>query len=118
MSSNIKVQRVCKYCGNAFEARKTTTQTCSDACAKRLYKAKKRGEKIEQSNAETKTQVEMPITNLKAKEFLSVKDVATLIGCSRQTVYTLINSGKLKGVNVKVKKTIIPRAELDKLFSI
>lgn len=58
-----------------------------------------------------------PIEDLKAKEFLSVREAAKLIGCCRQTVYTLVNSGKIKGANIKIKKTIIPRTEINKLFS-
>ena len=47
-----------------------------------------------------------------------MRDVAKLIGCSRQTAYTLINSGRLKSVNIKVKKTIVRRADLEKLFEL
>jgi excisionase family DNA binding protein len=116
MSSNIKVQRICKSCGKEFTARTTVTKACSDYCAKRLYKAKKRNEKVEASNTETKEIKIRPIEELKAKEFLSVRDVSKLIGCSRQTVYTLINYGRLKGVNILEKKTIVKRSELEKLF--
>jgi excisionase family DNA binding protein len=116
MSSNIKVQRICQQCGNEFTARKTTSKTCSDNCAKLLYKARKRAGKIEASNKDTQHIKAQPMEPLKAKEFLSVRDVAKLIGCSRQTVYTLINSGNLKAANIKVKKTIVKRSDLDRLF--
>lgn len=116
MSSNIKIQRICKHCGNEFTARTTTTQYCGDPCSKRAYKARLRSSKIEESNKETQRIKTKPVEELKAKEFLSVREASKLIGCSRQTVYTLINTGRLKGVNIKVKKTIIQRSELDKLF--
>ena len=116
MSSNIKVQRICQHCGKEFTARTTVTKACSDYCAKRLYKAKQKAGKIEASNNETQAIKAKPIEEIKAKAFLSVRDAAKLIGCSRQTVYTLINTGKLHGVNIKVKKTIIPRSEIDRLF--
>lgn len=116
MSSNIQVQRICQQCGNEFTARTTVTKTCSDNCAKKLYKAKQKAKKVEASNTETRQIKTRPIEELKAKEFLSVRDAAKIIGCSRQTVYTLINTGKLKGVNIKLKKTIIPRSEIDGLF--
>jgi len=116
MSSNIKIQRICKHCGNEFTARTTTTQYCGDTCSKRAYKARLRSTKIEESNKQTQRIKTKPIEELKVKEFLSVRDAAKLIGCSRQTVYALINTGRLKGVNIKVKKTIIQRSELDKLF--
>ncbi|WP_229599746.1 helix-turn-helix domain-containing protein [Runella slithyformis] len=53
---------------------------------------------------------------LKVREFLSVQQVSKLIGCSRQTVYELINSGKLHAVNLKEKKTIVRRSDIDRLF--
>lgn len=116
MSSNIRLQRICQHCGKEFTARTTVTKYCSDTCAKRAYKAKERQEKIESSNRQTKRIKEHPIEELKSKEFLTVTQVSKLIGCSRQNVYNLINSGKLKATNILVKKTIVKRCDLDKLF--
>jgi excisionase family DNA binding protein len=117
MSSNIQIQRVCEHCGNDFTARTTVTRFCSDACAKRAYKARQKAAKIEKSNVETRQIKSRHIDEIKAKEFLSVRDAAKLIGCSRQTFYTLINTGRINAVNIKIKKTIIPRSEINKLFS-
>ena len=117
MSSNIKVQRICQHCGGEFTARTTVTRYCSDDCAKRAYKARKRAEKVAKSNKETFQIIAQPIEDIKAKEFLSVRETSKLIGCSRQTVYTLINSGQLKAKNILKKKTIIRRTEIDRLLS-
>jgi excisionase family DNA binding protein len=116
MSSNIQVQRICQQCGKEFTARTTVTRYCSDTCAKLAYKARQRATKIEATNKETKSIKARPMEDLKAKEFLSVRDVSKLIGCSRQTVYDLIKSGRLKAVNIKVKKTVIQRADINNLF--
>jgi excisionase family DNA binding protein len=116
MSSNIKIQRICQHCGNEFTARTTVTQYCSDTCSKKAYKARLRAGKVEQSNKETQRIKKQPIEELKAKEFLSVTQVSKLIGCSRQNVYNLINTGKLKATNILLKKTIVKRSDLDKLF--
>lgn len=118
MSSNIKIQRICQFCGNEFTARTTVTQYCSDVCAKRAYKARTKATKIEKSNSETRQIKTKPIEELKAKEFLNIRQTSLLIGCSRQTIYTLINTGKLKAVNIKIKKTIVSRSEINKLFGI
>ena len=107
MSSNIQIQRICKYCSGEFIARTTVTQYCSDNCSKRAYKARLRTSKIEASNRETKQIKAKPIKDLKAREFLSVSQVSKLIGCSRQTVYNIINNGKLRAVNILQKKIII-----------
>lgn len=116
MSSNIELQRICGYCGKEFTARTTVTKCCSDDCAKRAYKARKRAEKIDVSIAETQLLRKKPIEDLKTREFLTVMQVSNLIGCSKQNVYKLINTGKLKATNVLIKKTIVKRSEIDKLF--
>lgn len=120
MSSNISIQKVCEYCGKDFTAKTTVTRCCSDDCAKKAYKARKRAEKINASiiQAEEKKQKKVkPIEDLKEKEFLNVTQVSRLIGCSRQNVYKLINSGKLKASNILEKKTIVKRQDLELLLN-
>lgn len=116
MSSNIQVQRICQHCGKEFIARTTVTKFCGDACAKRAYKARQKVGKIEASNSETRLIKNRPIEEIKAREFLTVTQVSKLIGCSRQNVYKLINTGKLRATNILKKKTIVKRSELDNLF--
>lgn len=116
MSSNIQVQRICQHCGAEFTARTTVTKYCSHRCGSLANKAKKRAEKIQKSNTEIKQIKSRPIEELKVKEFLTVRDVSSLLGCSRQNVYKLINTGKLKATNILEKKTIVRRCDLDKLF--
>jgi len=117
MTSYIKVQRICKQCGAEFTARTTATQYCSPACSKRAYKARKREEKVEACNEETRQaqpkSSELNSPPVEEREFLSVSQVAKLIGCSRRNVYYLIKMGRLKAVNIMEKKTIIRRSDLD-----
>jgi excisionase family DNA binding protein len=117
MSSKIRINKICQYCEKEFEARKTTSKTCSDHCAKMLYKTKKRTEKIEIANAETLAIKAKPIEELKVKEFLTVKDVATLLNCSLRSVYYYIESGNIKAVNLGQRITRVKRSEIDKLFA-
>ena len=116
MSSNIQVQRVCQYCGNDFTARTTVTQFCSDTCSKRAWKEKRRAEKIEASNKETQRIKTQPIEELKAKEFLTVREVARLLNCSLRSAYYYIGSGNIKAVNLGQRITRVKRSEIDKLF--
>lgn len=116
MSSNIEIERICQHCNKDFIAKTTVTRYCSDDCAKRAYKARKRAEKIGVSVAEIQRIRQKPIEDLKAREFLTVMQVSKLIGCSKQNVYKLINTGKLKATNILIKKTIVKRSEIDKLF--
>ncbi|WP_209399827.1 helix-turn-helix domain-containing protein [Pseudozobellia sp. WGM2] len=117
MSSNIKVQRICLYCEEEFTARTTKTKYCSHKCNSRHYKAKTKNIKIDNSNKETINKVLFPIEQLKAKEFLTVKDVATLLNSSTRTVYRLIEQGEIKAVNIAERKTLVKRTDLDSLFT-
>ncbi|MEP3209550.1 MAG: helix-turn-helix domain-containing protein [Maribacter sp.] len=116
MSSNIRIQRICMHCGEGFIAKTTVTKYCGDTCAKRAYKARKKAEKIESSNHETKLIISKPIEELKAKEFLSVRDVSILLGCSIRTTYRLINDGTIKATNLAERMTRVRRSELNKLL--
>ncbi|WP_292901693.1 helix-turn-helix domain-containing protein [Nonlabens sp.] len=117
MSSNIRVQRICQHCNTEFTARTTVTKYCSHNCGRLVNKAKKRAEKLQQSNTETYQIKNKSIDVLKSKEFLTVSDVSKLVGCSRQNIYKLINNGKLTATNILEKKTIVRRCDLDKLFT-
>ena len=116
MSSKIEVQRICQHCGNEFTARTTVTRFCSHRCNSSAHKQKVRAGKVEQSNKETQQKKNQPIEILKAKEFLTVRDVATLLNSSLRTVYRLIEQGNIKAVNIAHRKTLIKRSDLDKLF--
>ena len=116
MSSNIKVQRICQHCGTEFTARTTVTKYCSHRCGSLANKAKKRAEKVQKSNTETKQIKTKPIEELKAKEFLTVREVARLLNCSVRSAYYYIESGTIKAVNLGQRITRVKRSEIDKLF--
>ncbi|WP_247236423.1 helix-turn-helix domain-containing protein [Telluribacter sp. SYSU D00476] len=115
MSSTIRINRICEFCGAEFTARTTVTGYCSDPCRKRAYKARKRGEKVETSHQQTKAVKDRPMEAIKAREFLSIADTAALVGISRRTLYRVIER---KGIQVgKVgSRTIIRRSDIDRLF--
>ena len=115
MSSNIEVQRICKYCGKEFTARTTQTRFCSHTCNNKAYKANIKSLKVELSNKETQRIISQPIEELKAKPFLSIAETCKLLGISRRTVYRLLERGELKAGKAG-KRTIIQRSEIDKLF--
>jgi len=116
MSSKIEVQRICQYCGKEFTARTTVTRYCSDTCSKRAYKARLKVSKIEASNNETQRIKNQPIEELKAKEFLTVREVARLLNCSVRSAYYYIESGTIKAVNLGQRITRVKRSDIDKLF--
>lgn len=117
MSSNIEVTRICQHCNKEFTAKTTVTKFCSEQCGKRNYKLRQKQAKINKSETETQLirneRILPPTKDLSNQEFLSVSEVGQLIGCSRQNVYKLINSGKLIASNPLERKTIIKRSDVD-----
>ena len=64
MSSNLKIKRICAWCGKEFIAQKTTTACCSKQCANALYKKRKRDEAIKANNQVVEKKIEeKPIVN-------------------------------------------------------
>ena len=116
MSSNIKVQTICQPCGNEFTARTTTTLYCSNRCSSAAYKARQMAGKVEESNKQTQRIKNQPIEELKAKEFLTVREVARLLNCSVRSAYYYIENGTIKAVNLGQRITRVKRSEIDKLF--
>ncbi|WP_313100558.1 helix-turn-helix domain-containing protein [Epilithonimonas sp.] len=120
MSSNISIQKVCEYCGKDFTAKTTVTRCCSDDCAKKAYKARKRAEKI--NNAievvEVKKQKKFnTIEDLREREFLTAKEVSILLNCSVRSVYYYISNGIIEATNLGNRLTRIKRSNIDKLFN-
>lgn len=116
MSSNIRLQKTCQFCGERFTAKTTVTQFCSDDCAKRAYKKRKRDEKVE---AAIKQETEKTLYNptISQKEFLTIDEACQLINASRWTIYRLIDKGELKAGKVG-RNTRIPRTAINELFKL
>ncbi len=115
MSSNIRVTRICQECGNDFIAKTTVTKYCGDRCAKRAYKARKRAEKIAASDQATVEEIERPLVELQAKEFLSIKEACRLLGVSRTTMWRLTKTGRIKTAKMG-RRIIIKKDDLKELF--
>ena len=116
MSSNIRIQRICQHCGNEFTAQRITSHYCSHKCNNAAYKAKLRNAKVDRNNKKIERVKRRPIDSLKTKEFLTVRDVATLLNFSTRTTYRLIKQGRVKGVNLAQRKTLVRRSDIDTLF--
>lgn len=106
---------ICRFCGDEFIAKTTVTQYCSDNCAKRAYKKRKRDEKLR--NADNKAREPINFTpDLNRKQFLSLIDAARLLGVSRWTVQRMLADGRLKSTKFGQRR-IISRTDIDNLFN-
>ena len=97
-------------------AKTTVTKYCGDVCAKRAYKDRKRKEKIDSSVQQTATQVQLPVLELQAKEFLSIQETCQLLGISRTTLWRTIKKGRLKTASTG-GRVIIRKRDLESLFN-
>ena len=113
MSSNIRIEKTCLYCGELFIARTTVTKYCSHICSRRAYKKRQRQAKL-QAVAATSTEA-LPEHSIHAKNFLSVQETCRLLGISRWTVYRMIARKQLKTAKLG-RRIIIKKEDLDTLF--
>lgn len=116
MSSNIKITRICQFCGAEFTARTTVTKYCSHACASRAYKQRTRNQNMEKSVAETVQIISVKKTEIQAKEFLTINEASELLNVSRWTISRAIAADRLKAVRMG-RRVIIRRKDIDELFT-
>jgi excisionase family DNA binding protein len=115
MSSNIRIARICEQCGNDFEARKTTSKTCSDRCAKQAYKARQRAAKIDTVAQQVAGIKAKPVDNLQAQTYLTIDESAKLVRVSRRTLYRMNERGELPFTKIS-RRTVISRSDIEQLF--
>lgn len=113
MSSNIKIERICEWCGNRFMAQTTVTRFCSKRCSEHSYKERMRQKKMALSNMETSQ------SNLdrksKEKDFLTPTETAQYLGVCRTYIYDSINRGKIKVTRIG-RKTLISKSDIQAMF--
>lgn len=107
------IERRCSWCGKVFIAHSHGNRYCSERCkssAKRLRERRKN----QTSNPvkDTLPEVEM----LGTKPFLSPKEVAILFAVSLPTIYRYMADGVIKALKMTNNRTVIRRADLEKLF--
>ena len=121
MSSNIRINRICKHCGEVFVAKTFKTQFCSHSCNSKDYKKREKIRKIEESQEEYKGDLKnsksqsMNMEELKSKIYLSIAEVCLLVGMSDSTVRKFVKEGKLKTIRLG-KKHLILKSQIENLM--
>jgi excisionase family DNA binding protein len=110
MSSNMRIVKICAFCKQEFIARKTTTETCSDPCAKRLYKVKQKEKAIQRAKLETEVKrmpyayiTEEQVKAIQSKEWLTLVEAALLMNVSPLTLRRWTLAGKVQSKKVGKK---------------
>jgi excisionase family DNA binding protein len=121
--SQFRYNRICQHCKKPFEAQKVTTAYCGHKCNQAAYKVRARLATIaaaEEAALKDAPALQTPkhiLEGLKHREYLSVQEAGLLLGCSKQTIYRLIEAGRLRAANLGTRKTTIARAALESLFA-
>lgn len=113
MSSNIKIERICEWCGNRFMAQTTVTRFCSKRCSEHSYKERMRQKKMALSNQETNQC--NPDRKSRDKDFLTPTETAQYLGVCRTYIYDSINRGKIKVTRIG-RKTLISKTDIQAMF--
>ncbi|MFV0388102.1 MAG: helix-turn-helix domain-containing protein [Pyrinomonadaceae bacterium] len=115
MSSNLRITRICEFCGESFTARTTVTKYCSHRCSSGSYKQRERSRNVKKSVSETVKRITKDTTQLKAQEFLSVEETAELLRVSARTISRAIKNNTLRASRFGTR-VIIRRKDIDHLF--
>lgn len=121
MSSNIRINRICKYCGEVFVAKTFKTQFCSHSCNSKDYKKREKIRRMEESKEEYKSDLKnsksqsMNMEELKSKIYLSIAEVCLLVGMSDSTIRKFVKEGKLKTIRLG-KKHLILKSQIEDLM--
>ena len=117
----MRILKICESCQNEFVAKTTVTQCCSDACAKRLYKVKRRNEAVTRAKLETEVKrrpeayiTEGQIKAIQAKEWLTLKEAALLLNVSPLTLRRWVLAGKMRSEKVG-RKHLFRKVDLMKI---
>ena len=121
MSSNIRINRICKYCGEMFVAKTFKTQFCSHSCNSKDYKKREKIRRMEESKEEYKSDLKnsksqsMNMEELKSKIYLSIAEVCLLVGMSDSTIRKFVKEGRLKTIRLG-KKHLILKSQIENLM--
>jgi predicted DNA-binding transcriptional regulator AlpA len=106
MSSNMLLKKVCQHCGNVFTAKTTVTKFCSDDCAKKNYKLRKKQEAIFTSNNDTqkiiltepKIKREKIVTD--EQELIDIKVLSAVTSIGERTLYRIVKDKEFPKIKI------------------
>ena len=111
-SAKFEISRECKLCNKSFLAKTISSRYCSPRCSKSAYAKKKKEENLKQ----LKIDKALKISN--DQEFISVANAVDLYDVSRDTIYRLIRSEKVKKYNLGERLTKVYRKDLEEFFDL
>jgi predicted DNA-binding protein (UPF0251 family) len=117
MSSNIRVQKICEYCGEEYTAKTLVTRFCSNVCNRKDYKYLKRQERLNAYNKkQTETNAPTEILNNMVQEYYELGEAALIMRVSKRTLHRLIAQRKLKKKKL-LARTVIMKDDIRIFFA-
>ena len=117
VTSNIRIKKICEWCGKEFEAQKCSTRFCCKRCTEHAYKDQQRQKRKQETEARViETIIREKEKAVEDKVYLSVQETADLIGVKRNAVYQLIYRGKLKAFRLTSRVTRICKTDIEHLL--
>lgn len=117
MKAKEPIKKVCEFCGREFEAYTQTARYCSHECNCKAYRAIKRKEVISLSaSMASRTKREKAKVDLSSREYLSISEVASLLGWCKQTVYNYCHKGIIPAKRLSQRTTLIRKKDIEALF--
>lgn len=111
--SNIKIKRVCQWCGQEFYAQRATTKYCSKKCNEKAYKKSLRIGQVKSEEAKAEEKSIQPIND---KDYIDTLEASRLLGITRMSIYNLIYSGKLKATKLSPRMSFVKRSDIDAML--
>jgi excisionase family DNA binding protein len=116
MSSNMRLNKVCRHCQQEFIAKTMLTRYCSHTCNRKVYKQTKREEKLKSviddvSDQQTVSLAAISWHTLEEKPLLNLKEAAQLLNISPLTLRRWPKEGKISSKR-KGKKQLFDKQDL------
>lgn len=105
----MKTTKKCQFCGKPFVTRSGMQRYCSEACQAEA----KRARTAQKNNL---FKVARPFMEIQHQEYLTFSKAATLMGCSRQYIYKLAATGKLKASRISNRMAFIRKADIERML--
>ena len=116
-SSKLKIPKICEQCGKPFEAKTVVTRFCSQSCANKSGKEKKRQEKDAERKQTILEQSANQIAKIQTRPYISITEATVLFDISKNTIHRLIKAGKIPALNLGQRLTRVSRLHLEAMFT-
>jgi excisionase family DNA binding protein len=117
----MEITKKCKYCGKQFIAQTLKTQYCSHQCNSKHYKIRQREiKKMDELKPPIQKEEIIPfnlkLSQIKFKEFVSLKEALLLLGISRTSLWRLIKNNHITSAKLG-SRVFLRKKDLKKLLN-